>query len=123
MFTELMASGSGGGGYVFIDDLTSVECVGAVNPNGTGKNLSISNIPKTKNVIYVLVSRGYSEGSFVVGQNYNLNSFSSRNIIALNDNDIFIDFSNLNYTLSGSTLSTSQSATYSNYGLFVIGEK
>jgi hypothetical protein len=57
MFTELMAGGSGGGGYAFIDDITNVECVAAVNPNGTSTNLSISNIPKTKNVIYALMSK------------------------------------------------------------------
>ena len=122
MFTELMASGSGGGGYAFIDDITNIECVAAVNPNGTSRNLSISNIPKTQNVVYALASQGYAT-SFVVGRNYNLKSFSNPSLIVIDDNGISIDLSTMNYTLSGSTLSTSQSAAYTNYGLFVIGEK
>jgi hypothetical protein len=56
----------------------------------------------------------------VVGSTYNL---TSADIVVLDDNGIFMDFSGMRYILSGNTLNTSESAAYTNYGLFVIGEK
>lgn len=116
----------GGSGYTFIDDFTSVECVSANNrPMYTSAQIKFTDIPKTENVIYAVISQSAGAGNFTAGNKYNLTSWNGSAVqtIIIDGSDIVADLSGLSLSLSGNTLTSPSSTEYFNYGLFVIAEK
>ena len=133
MFQEMpvMSSGGGGNGYVLLDDVTSVECVSSVNMgSSTGlTTFSLTNIPKTQNVLYFFISQPYYDGTFTVGQSYNLTNYmplsstKSGTVLFFDDTGIAQQYGFFGFTLSGTTLTSTSSTRQIAGGLFVIGEK
>ena len=103
-----------------------MECVAAFNPGSSSSVVPVSfnNIPYTSNVKYLLYAWEYQNGSFTVGQNYNLLSgpwhkyYTSIIIIDEHSNVSNVGFDT--WTLNSTTLSGQIGTRYANWMLAVL---
>ena len=126
MFTEMMMSASGGGNGYNIDptQLTDLECVSAWNPGSTTTQqyIKFTNIPYTDNVLYLIMAKNYSEGNWEIGNKYGYTHNINSGLILI-DSEIITTIGYLNYSLSGTTLTSDIAGRYIHYGLFVLDNK
>lgn len=109
---------AGDGGISIIDDFTSVECVDVYTASSSIVPIVFSNVPNTQDAVYIV-----NGGSKVVGQSYDLVSGETLNdgiIIIKNGNVIYSTSGYGKFTLSGNTLTSTDSGRNVSFGLFKI---
>lgn len=121
---DMFAAGGGNGYRIDPAQLTDLECVSAWNPGSstTQQNIKFTDIPYTDNVLYLIMSKAYSEGNFEIGNKYAYTYHADGGIILI-DSEIITTIGFFNYSLNGAILTSNNVSRYINFGLFVLDNK